>query len=356
MINVLIIANELRYTCGVTNHILHLTKGLAESGEVKLFIICGGGNGIERFKDIKADILTDKRFFHKGRNFKNYLSAITFLAKYIRKNKINIIHSHTHYAANIAAKAAKISKAATLQTNHGVLQTKGRLKHFNAGKYIAINEHIENYLTEKKIAEAEQIEFIRCGIPVDIKSAFKNNEKIKVICASRFSYEKGIDIYIKAVSRLDNSIKEKAELLIAGEGELEKSLVELSKTAKAGINFLGNIKNIYPLLRETHILVYPSRSKSEGFPAIITEAGACSNLVISSRFNGAENILINNENSLLFDVEDTNLLAELLTKAIAGYCDYENLSITLYNMIKQQFEVNTMIEKHLQLYKKLAAN
>lgn len=356
MINVLIIANELRHACGVTNHILHLSKGLTESGEIKLYIICGGGNGLEKFKNIKADIIPDRRFYHKGRNFRNYLSAISFLAKFIRKNKIKIIHSHSHYAANIAVNAVKISKAATIQTNHGILQTNGRLKHFTADKYIAINEHIKEYLLKSNICNYEQIEFIRCGIPVDSEPPAKHPGKIRVISASKLSYEKGLDLYIKAVSRLDSSIKEKAEFLIAGEGECEKSLIDLNEKSNADIKFLGSIRDMYSLLRETHILIYPSRSDSEGFPAIITEAGAYGNLVISSRFYGSESILTDNENSLLFNIEDVNSLSELISNSIIRYAEYQNIALAFHKHVKELFDLQTMIKKHLDLYKKLASN
>ena len=351
MINVLIIANELRYTCGVTNHILHLSKGLAESGEVKLFIICGGGNGTELFKDINAILIIDKRFFHKGRNLTNYFSAITFLAKYIRKNKIDIIHSHSHYAANIAANAVKLSKSRTVQTNHGILKSRGRLKHFNADKYIAINEHISDYLFNKGAADKNKIEFIRCGIPAETSPAEKTSGKLKVIAASRFTYEKGLDIYIKAVSLLDDSIKNKAEFLLAGDGELESSLKELSNNLNTGINFTGSIINMYKFLKDTHILVYPSRSFSEGFPAIITEAAACNNVVISSQFYGSEYVLKNNENALLFEPENINCLASLLEDVINNYNKFTGISLSLYSTIKDKFRIDTMIEKHLNLYK-----
>ncbi len=353
--NILLIVNELRYTCGVTNHILHLSRGLTESGKVNLWIISGGGEGAERFKDINVNIITDKRFFHKGRSFTGYVSSITFLAKFIRKNKIDVVHSHNHYAANIASRAAKISKVKTVQTNHGILQSKGRLKHFNATRYIVINEHIHDYLVNNKIARQSDISLIRCGVPADSSPTQKKNGPIKVIAASRFKFGKGLDIFINAVAGLDSNVREKAEFFIAGEGELEHTLKELNSKTKAGIKFLGSVKDIYSILRETHIMVHPSRSKSEGFPAIITEAGACNNLVISSNFNGAKNVIAVDE-GLYFDVEDINGLTQKLTDAINNYNDYRKYSLKFYNKVIDWFKTDTMISKHLNLYNELSGN
>jgi glycosyltransferase involved in cell wall biosynthesis len=350
--NILLIVNELRYTCGVTNHILHLSRGFAESGKVNLWIICGGGNGIERFKDINVDIITDKRFFHKGRNLTSYISAITFLAKFLRKNKIDIIHSHTHYAANIAARASRISKVKTVQTNHGILQSKGRLKHFNADKYIAINEHIYDYIIRNNIIGKENISCIRCGIPVDGSPAEKEDGKIKVIAASRFKYEKGLDIFINAVAGLDAETKQKAEFFIAGEGELEHTLKELNIKTNAGIEFLGSLRDMNQLLRKTHIVVYPSRSKSEGFPAIITEAGACNNLILTSNFDGASSVIKNDE-GIFFNIDDIKGLTNNLTRAIKLYKEYNDYTLKFYNKVKDWYNIDTMIIKHINLYKEL---
>jgi glycosyltransferase involved in cell wall biosynthesis len=351
--NILLIANELRYTCGVTNHLLHLSRGLAGSDKVNLWVICGGGNRMQDFKDI--NITADKRFFHKGRDLPGYISAISFLAKFIRKNKINVVHSHTHYAANIAARAVKISRAETVQTNHGILQSKGRLKHFNAHKYIAINEHIYKYILKDKIAVESDVSFIRCGVPVDGSPALKENGKIKVIAASRFKYGKGMDIFINAVAGLRNDTKNKAEFFIAGEGEMENSLKELNSNTNAGIEFLGRVKDMYGTLRETHILVHSSRSSSEGFPAIITEAGACNNLILSSRFNGSESVMTDNE-AVFFNVDDTADLTAKLEDAVNNYSGYKEHSLKFYNKIKEWYNIDTMIKKHINLYIELANN
>lgn len=351
MINALIIVNELRYACGVTNHVLHLAKGLADSGEVKVFIICGGGNGIERFNEIDAEIIYDKRFLHKGRDIRNYFIAITALARYIRKYKINIIHSHTHYAANIASRASKLMKIPAIQTNHGLLQFKGRLKHFNAEKYIAINEHIKDYMIKQKIANEGDIKFIRCGIPIISPEPPKAKGKIKVLSASRFNYEKGLDLYIKAAASLDEATKQKCEFFLAGEGEIESTLKDLNEKLNSNVKFCGSVKDMYKLLAETHIFVYPSRSKSEGFPAVLTEAGATNNLVISSDFDGVSPVIENNKQGLIFKSNDVDDLKLKLTEAVHHYENYTNLSLNFYNKVKTLYDINTMIEKHINLYK-----
>jgi glycosyltransferase involved in cell wall biosynthesis len=351
--NILLIVNELKYSCGVTNHILHLSSGLAAQGNVNLWIICGGGNGINRFSEMNVTIISDERFLHLNRSFSGFISGINFLVKFIRQNNIDIIHSHSHYGAAIAKRASKLTGKTTVQTNHGILPDMGRLKHFNADKYIAINEHIRQHILNDKIANEENIFFIRCGIPVDGKLNIKeSNGKIKVAAASRFVYGKGLDIYIKAVNMLPEEILNKADFYLAGEGELEDELNELNRSHGSKINFPGRIIDMYSFLSKTHVLVNPSRSDSEGFPAIITEAGATNTLVISSDFKGAEGVLKDIVNSLIFTEYKPENLSDILKKVISNYKSYTHLTSSFYEFIKKEFSVPVMIDKHISLYNK----
>lgn len=349
--NVLLLANELRYTCGVTNHLLHLSRGLTSTGKVKLWIICGGGNGINRFSDIDVNIVSDERFLHINRSFSGFISAINYLTRFIRNNDIEILHSHYHYGAAAARRASQLTRRPTIQTNHGILQEMGRLKHFNAEKYVAINEHIQRYLLENRIASGSDIAFIRCGIPVvkNVKPKV-NNGKLKIAAASRFTHGKGLDIYINAVKKLPADLREKAEFIIAGEGELEDELKDLNYKLGSSITFTGKVLDIYTFLNSVHVLVNSSRSPNEGFPAILTEAAATNTLVVSSDFAGAEDVIKHGVNGLIYRNNSSDKLSMLLYEVIINYSDYIPLSQSFYEFAIKEFTIPVMINKHLSLY------
>ncbi len=348
--NILFLANEIRYTCGVTNHLLYLTRGLSSLNNIKLFLICGGGDGQERFRDIDIEILTDKRFLHGKRDIYNYFNAIIFLKSFVKKNKINIIHSHSHYGANIAA-AAKKNQIRTIQTNHGILEYHGKLKHFSADKFIAINEHIYDYLLKNKIAPRGRIAFIRCGINIPFKPDKKTLSPIRILAASRFTRKKGLEIYIESVSNIKKGLKKNAEFLIAGEGELNDELRTLNEQLNAGIKFLGRVIDMDRLLSSTHIFVHPANSNTEGFPAVISEAGAHNNILISSDFRGIDSIVRNYENGFLFRINSVSELTGILENLLGNYSEYKPIALNLYEKIKVEFDLEKMIQKHLKLYK-----
>lgn len=350
---VLFLANELRYTDGVTTHLLNLTGGLSKQNDIELFMICGGGNGAKRFKDISIKIVSDERFLHDNRSISNYLSAVNHLRKFIKENKINIVHSHSHYSANIAHDTEKITSIKTVQTNHGLLKEKGKLKHFCADRYVAINKHIYDYILQNNIAELKDVNFIRCGIPIPDKTDIKEKDRITVLFASRLLREKGADIFIKAIAELDSATKNKADFLIAGEGEMETELIELNNNLDTRVKFLGSLEDINLLLDKTHILVFCGRSNTEGFPAIITEAGAHKNLVISSEFLGLNSVIENEKDGLTYKIEDVSKLLELLNMTINNYASYKLLAENFYNKVCEWYNLDLMVTKHLELYSEL---
>ncbi len=348
--NILFISNELNYTCGVTTHLLNLASELSKLKDINVSIICGGGSGIERFEEIGLSPIVKKTFLHSNRSYLNYARALSYLKRFIKTNKIDIIHPHSHYAANLAFRAAKGTKVITIQTNHGILETKGRLHHFKADKIIAINEHIYDHIKREKIAGKEKVEFIRCGVHIPPTPPWKAKIKLRIITASRFVYEKGLDIFINAVNLLPSNDKDKAEFLIAGEGEREVELKKLNKETGSNIKFLGRVKDMPSLLRDTHIFVFTSHSGSEGFPAVITEAAAYNNLIISSDCGGIDSVLISDVDGLIFKTDDPYDLMIKLKLSIDGYETFKPMAEHFYNKVKEMYNLDTMIKKHIELY------
>ncbi len=124
----------------------------------------------------------------------------------------------------------------------------------------------------------------------------------------------------------------------------------MNEDLNAGIKFLGRVNSLGDTLKDTHIFIYASRSKTEGFPAVITEAGAFNNLLITSDFDGVSSVVKDNVDALVFSVDDAGKLAELTTKAISEYSSLSKISEQFYFKVKELYDVDKMISKHEELY------
>ncbi len=349
--NILFLTNRLDYTDGVSSHLYYLLKGLKKNSSLNMQINCSGGDALEKFADLDIEILTDKNLNHEGRSVKSLTSAVISTSKLIKKKKIDIIHSHNHYAANIGYLSSKFSGADTIQTNHGLLPEKGFLKHFKARKYIAVNEHIQEYMLENKITSEKNINLIRYGLPYEEFNKDKSSQEIKIICAARLIYEKGVDTFIKCAALLAGENKFNFKFYLAGSGDVEKELKKLNEKLKAKVKFMGSVKTLTDTLKGTDIFVIPTRSSSEGFPMSIIEAAFAKNLIITSGFRGLNSIFTNQSDGLTFEINDHRELSRRILFAAENQNERKLMTEHFHRKALKLFDIKVMIQKHEALYK-----
>lgn len=352
-LKILIITNELLTTCGVSKHLLYFLSEAKKRDDVEFTILCGGGDAIDVYKDLCKDVFVNSVVKHENRTAVNFIKAFFFLFRLLIKNKYQIIHSHNHYADNIANLVSYFVKVKTIQTVHGIIDPIGRLNHYPSTHFIAVNEHVYDYLTKQKNKSAKNVKLIRSGIPVPTNSMKTINQKLKVISAGRLIPQKGFDIYIEAISKLKKDTIDKSEFLIAGKGDYESELKKLAEKLNTSINFIGEIKDLISQLIETHIFVIPTRSQNEGFPLTIIESALAQNLIISTNFLGHDSILKDKVNALIFNVNDSNDLANKLDFAIENFKEMNEIIERGYQDARDEFSLDKMINETILFCKEI---
>ncbi|MDF1611501.1 MAG: glycosyltransferase family 4 protein [Stygiobacter sp.] len=352
-IKILIFTNELLTTCGVSKHLLYFLSEAKKREDVDFTILCGGGDAIDDYKSLCKEVIVSPVFKHENRSVINFIKAFLFLSKLLVKNKYHIIHSHTHYADNIARLVSYFIKVRTLQTVHGIIEPIGKLNHYPSKYFITVNEHVYDYLRKQKNKQTGNIKLIRNGISVPTNSMKTINKKLKIISAGRLIPEKGFDVFIQAIRRLKKETLDKAEFLIGGKGDYELELKKLAAKLNVSINFIGELKELNYLLLSTNIFVIASRSKSEGFPMTIIEAALNKNLILSSNFLGHDSILKDKINCLIFKVNDPNDLSNKMEYAIENYKDFNDLIERIYDDARKNFSIDKMINETISFYREI---
>jgi glycosyltransferase involved in cell wall biosynthesis len=346
--NVLFLTDDINYVSGVSKHLYYLLREFSKDKNYKIFLVCPGGDFVDEFRKLKITVILNKYISHQERSFFNIIKCIWFIYRFINKQNIRIIHSHTHYAANIAWLSSRLSKTITIQTIHGIQPSGGRLSHFIADYFITVNKNSINYLLsigKKK----SRIYFVNLGLPFPEKS-IKNRNEIKIFFASRLVPEKGADIYLDAVSLVKDRLKEKVSFMIAGEGECENELKGQIAKLKIDVKFLGKIKDTFEYLKDSHIFVFTSRVQTEGFPLAIIEAALNGNLIITSDFISLKEIFEENKDCLVFCNNDPAQLAEKLVLAINNYNQYSDLIINGSAKAKENFSLDNMVTEYKNIY------
>lgn len=173
-----------------------------------------------------------------------------------------------------------------------------------------------------------------------------NFNKSTVIAVGRLNEVKRFDLLIRAHKLLlDDGIDH--NLIILGEGDLKKDLMELAKKLQVqqSVKFLGFIKNPYPYIYKSDLFVMSS--DFEGLPLVICEALVLEKAIVSTKCTGPTELLGNGEYGVLVEcsnvIELKNSIKNILiNKKIKKY--YENKSKERSVIFKRNEIMNRIYE------------
>lgn len=176
-----------------------------------------------------------------------------------------------------------------------------------------------------------------------------NKDKFNIFYHGRLSWEKGVDLLIKAaemhVKKNPNTI-----IYLAGEGPQKKYLMELCSRLdlNKSVRFLGNIKKeeIMFFLKNVDVAIYPSRF--DNFPLAILEALACANCPIYFSKNiGIYDFVIQSH----FQLNYFELNIENISKILNSFSMEENKNIIYEQMnFAKKFLWDVVILEYIKLY------
>ncbi len=290
---------------GISTHIYQLKKELNKLGQ-DVFVLTYSNATEEKVYSTKLPKKFRGFFFIFFGIFKGIII--------IRKNKIDLIHSHFATTPGLLGYFLSIlSGKKRILTVHGsdvnvYLQkgSIGRLVKFVLSKYqviVAVSPNLQKKLTD--FLEREVIS-IPNGVDHSIFSPEKS-EKNGIGFIGALVNEKNPRDFIELIRELrKKGIVEPAYMI--GEGYLRKELEDISQ----GLNiiFLGEIIDAEKYLKKFKAVV--STSKTEGFGLSILEAMACGIPVVSLVSPGSSYLLDN----LTLTVKEKNQLVDLVEKII----------------------------------------
>ncbi len=307
------------------------------------------------------------------------LSAFLSLVRMIRREKPQIVHTHTSKAGFLGRWAAWLCRVPIIvHTPHGHVFW-GYFGPCRTRLFIALERWTARIttqlimLTERekadhlrfRIAPEEKFAVIHSGVdlslfrtdPVrkaEIRSALEiPSENIVIATVGRLTAVKGQDTLIRAIAKCLRQ-GGKVFLLILGEGELRSDLEALS--AELGIagavRFLGWRSDVASVVDACDIFCLPSLN--EGMGKAIVEAMAMGKPVIASDVGGIPDLVIPGENGILVPPGDSNALA----KAILNLRDHPEVRVKMGELGREKalgYGVESMIHKIDGLYAGLLA-
>ena len=161
--------------------------------------------------------------------------------------------------------------------------------------------------------------------------------------------EKSFEVFLRAISQLNENIKNKAEFYITGNGDYIEELKKMKKELSIKVEFRGIIPEIDIFYGTTHIFVMSTANVNEGLGLGIIQAALKKNVIITPGYNSIKEILFNEKDGFIFNMGDSKNLASVLSYAIENYNEVKVLADNFYFKIKDEFS----FEKNGQILNKV---
>jgi len=300
----------------------------------QLFACClkEGGPYEKRLRDTGINV--------SNLGLKNILDVriIPRLIKYIKENRIDVVHTSVFPAdvyGRIAAKLAGVPfifstterfEEHKQEVMYLLLCFADTLTIHLTTKVVAISNAVKDYLIRWHRVKPDRIEVIYNGVDVkrfditlnhiDYKTQLGLDPDKAIVCTiARLVPVKGLETLIEAAAEVLKDVKE-AQFLIVGDGLLKKQLE--SRVSQLNIDgafvFTGFRNDIPEILSIVDVFVMPSLS--EGLGNAILEAMAAGKPVVASNVGGISEAVLHNKTGFLVPPRDSYSLAEAIIRLL----------------------------------------
>jgi glycosyltransferase involved in cell wall biosynthesis len=303
----------------------------------------------------------------------NMLKQVRECAKYLRENKIDLIHTHDFYtnifgmlAARLAQTPARVASKRETDGMRSVTQKAMEKNAYIFSHSVVVNAGtIKQYLAERGVRESK-VEIIHNGLDLarlapDPEMAraeilallgLPQDKRVITIVANLRHPVKNIPMFLRAARIISDTILD-AAFAIAGEGELMEEMEALAESLGISnkVFFLGRCAHVAELLSVSYAGVLSSTS--EGFSNSILEYMAAGLPVVATRVGGAEEAIDQNETGFLVESNDHIAMAARLVELLKNTHKAARLGGKGKQKVFLEFSLDRQLQKTKALYERL---
>lgn len=268
---------------------------------------------------------------------------------------------HVHHLANACLKLFLPQSPKIVFTRHATkpIPTHHRLvlgQTYRSADAVVVLSDAERQLTAQTVPN-EKIHTIRNGVRADSFSASQrsipDNGPFRLLYVGQLVELKRVEIAIELVHSLRSEGIDVELDLVYHRSTLEHSLRSLSRELKVHdyVHFLGphTRSQLGTRMSESHLLIHPSRT--EALPTVLTEALLTGLPVAAFNVGGIREQVY--DALVLPSPFDIDQFGRQIRKILDEYSFHAQAAYQHSSTVRQNFNIETMIDNHLQLYSSL---
>jgi capsular polysaccharide biosynthesis glycosyltransferase capM len=317
------------------------------------------------------------------------LKSLWQMWNFLRKEKPQIVHTHTPKAGIIGMLAARLAGVPhrlhtvaglplmeATGTKRKILNIVEKLTYSSATRVYPNSKGLYDFILQNNFTQSNKLKIIANGSSNGIDTTFFSpdqvteiervtlREKLNIqpddfvfVFVGRIVSDKGINELIKAFSELQTVENKPTGIKLLLVGGLENDLDPLNPETLAEINqnkdiiSVGFQQDVRSFFAIADALVFPSYR--EGFPNVVMQAGAMGLPSIVSDINGCNEIIIEGENGLIIPSKNVEKLKEKMLTLAKDKNLYTKLKGNSRRMIENRYEQSVVWNALLEEYEGL---
>lgn len=369
--NILYVITKLELG-GAQKHLLSLIKDLDRERYNIFLFTASSGLLLPEILAINNTEIKRSRFLERPINIVKDLLALWEIYIFIKRNKIDIVHTHSSKAGIVGRLAAKLARVKVIiHTVHGwsfndyqPLLIKGlfiwleRIVSKFTDNIIVVSGYDKQKGLNNRIGETDKYAFIRYGVDYlqfnrrndSARSSFGINEGDLVVgMVACFKPQKCPEDFIRLAS-LVNKTNRSVKFLLIGDGVLRPNVESLifKYNLENNVFLLGWQNDVPKILSVIDIFVLTSLW--EGLPISVLEAMASSKPVVATDTGGIGEVIVDAKTGFLVSAHNIEKMSERLFLLLND----ESLRVKIGNSARDYlcsyFSIENMIGNTERLY------
>lgn len=266
---------------------------------------------------------------------RNAVGLVVALARFLRRNRIEVLHTHRYKENVLGSLAAKlVGVRHVVRTVHGLGEPMSGWEGLKFRLYDSLDRAALQLFADRIVAVSNEtaralehagqpaaaVHRIHNGVDLSKIAPSRSRDEVRrelglgppavlIGTAGRLAAVKAQDCFLRA-ARLILRKERHARFIIAGDGPRKRELMALA--TQLGIErecaFLGARRDIFDLVAALDLFVLPSLD--EGIPMALLEAMALERPLVASNVGGIPEVITHRINGLLVEAGDEPALAE----------------------------------------------